>query len=161
MERLEEIINDEENIGLDFIVHVQNNKELDELINVLVRNNFKIQLSTQYNFNELKRWMSNIGKDDNFDTCFRIRNRVTDKCVAYNPSVEHWRMFCNDILEIRDGELEFNEGDYTLETAKIEAKKIWHEINDEDYGDTCLDIFRFSRKMSEEEIVQWLLSRFK
>lgn len=101
MERLEEIIKDEENKDLDFIVHIQNKSELDKLIEVLVRNHFKIQLSTQFNPNELEKWMEYIGKEDNFDTCFRIRNREDDRCVAYNPSVEHWRMFCNDIFEIR------------------------------------------------------------
>ena len=104
--------------------------------------------------------MEDIGKDDNYDTCFRIRNRKDDRCVAYNPSVEHWRMFCNDIFEIRNGELEFNEGDYTLETAKIEAKKIFNETEDEVYGSANRNTFGFTKKMSEDEIIQWLMTRF-
>ena len=117
MKRLEKIIQDERNVGLDFVVHIQNKDELDDLIEVLTKLEFEIQLSLKYD--NLKLWMEDIGKDDNYDTCFRIRNREDDKCVAYNPSIEHWRMFCNDIFEIRDGELEFNEGDYTLETVLI------------------------------------------
>ena len=103
MKRLEKIIKDERNVGLDFIVHIQNENELNDLINVLTRCNFEIQFALEYNPDELKRWMEDIGKDNNFDVCFRIRNREDDKCVAYNPSIEHWRCFCNDIFEIRDG----------------------------------------------------------
>lgn len=158
MKRLEKIIQDERNVGLDFVVHIQNKDELDDLIEVLTKLEFEIQLSLKYD--NLKLWMEDIGKDDNYDTCFRIRNREDDKCVAYNPSIEHWRMFCNDIFEIRDGELEFNEGDYTLETAKIEANKIFHETEDEVYGNDHRDVFGFTKKMSEEEIIKWLMTRF-
>lgn len=158
MRRLEKIIRDERNVGLDFVVHIQNKNELDDLIEVLTKLEFEIQLSFEYD--NLRKWMEDIGKDDNYDTCFRIRNREDDRCVAYNPSVEHWRRFCNDIFEIRNGELEFNEGDYTLETAKIEAKKIFKETEDEVYGSANRNTFGFTKKMSEDEIVQWLMTRF-
>lgn len=158
MKRLEKIIQDERNVGLDFVVHIQNKNELEDLIEVLTKLKFEIQLSLEYD--NLRKWMEDIGKDDNYDTCFRIRNREDDRCVAYNPSVEHWRMFCNDIFEIRNGELEFNEGDYTLETAKIEAKKIFKETEDKVYGSTNRDTFGFTKKMSENEIIQWLMTRF-
>lgn len=158
MKRLEKIIQDERNVGLDFVVHIQNKNELEDLIEVLTKLKFEIQPSLEYD--NLRKWMEDIGKDDNYDTCFRIRNREDDRCVAYNPSVEHWRMFCNDIFEIRNGELEFNEGDYTLETAKIEAKKIFKETEDKVYGSTNRDTFGFTKKMSENEIIQWLMTRF-
>ena len=160
MKRLEKIIKDERNVGLDFIVHIQNKNELNDLIDVLTRCDFEIQLALEYSPDELKRWMEDIGRDYNYDTCFRIRNREDDKCVAHNPSVEHWRCFCNDIFEIRDGELEFNEGDYTLETARIEAKKIYEEIKDDKCESHSMKIFGFDRKMDENEIMQWLLTRF-
>lgn len=159
MKRLEKIIKDERNVGLDFIVHIQNKNELNDLIDVLTRCDFKIQLALEYSPDELKCWMEDIGRDYNYDTCFRVRNREDDKCVAYNSSIEHWRCFCNDIFEIRDGELEFNEGDYTLDTAKIEAKKIYNEITDESYGIHAMELFEFDRKMSEEEIVGWLMNK--
>ena len=94
MKRLETIITDERNIGLDFIVHVQNKKELEEL-----------------------------AAEDNYDTCFRIRNRELDRCIACHPSVEHWRIFTKDILEIQNGNLQYNEGDYSSKAAAIEAER--------------------------------------
>lgn len=158
MKRLEKIIQDERNVGLDFVVHIQNKDELNDLIEVLTKLGFEIQLSLKYD--NLKLWMEDIGKDDNYDTCFRIRNRKDDKCVAYNPSIEHWRMFCNDIFEIRNGELGFNEGDYDLDSAKIEARKIFKETEDEVHGSVNRNTFGFTKKMSEEEIIKWLMKRF-
>ena len=37
MKTLEKIIQDERNVGLDFIVHIQNKNELDDLIEVLTK----------------------------------------------------------------------------------------------------------------------------
>lgn len=91
MKRLEKIIKDERNIGLDFIVHIQNKNELEDLIEVLKKLEFKIQLSLKEQ--TLREWMEELSKEENYDTCFRIRNREDDKCVAYNPSVKHWRIF--------------------------------------------------------------------
>ena len=45
MKRLEKIINDERNMGLNFIVHIQNKNELKDLIEVLTKLEFEIQLS--------------------------------------------------------------------------------------------------------------------
>lgn len=122
-DHLHEIINDDRNEGVDFIIHVQTRKELDDIIDVLETNKFIIQLSTTYDPDEIRIWMQDIGRNYNYDVCFRIRNRKEYRCVAFNPSVEHWRVFCNDIFEIKDGELEWNEGEYSLKAAKIEAKK--------------------------------------
>lgn len=105
MKRLEKIISDERNIGLDFVVHVQNKKELDDLAAVLTKFAFQIQLS--FEEQTLEEWMEEVAKEDDYDTCFRIRNRADDRCVAYNPSIEHWKEVCKDILEIRNGELVF------------------------------------------------------
>ncbi len=155
MKRLEKIISDERNIGLDFIVHIQNKKELDDLIEVLTKLEFKIQLSLKEQ--TLREWMEELAEEENYDTCFRIRNREDDRCVAYNPPVEHWRMFYNDILEIRDGKLEYNEGYYTLKAAEIETEKVWKAINDEDYGKERLKILGLRNGISKEEVMQWVL----
>lgn len=157
MKRLEKIINDERNMGLDFIVHIQNKNELEDLIEVLTKLEFQIQLSLKEQ--TLKEWMEELAKEENYDTCFRIRNRKDDRCVAYNPSVEHWRMFCSDIFENRNGELEFNEGNYDLNSARIEAKRIWKLINEENFGDTHFSRFGFSTKTSEKEIIQCLMGK--
>lgn len=155
MKRLEKIIKDERNVGLDFIVHVQNKNELDDLIEVLTKLEFKIQLTLKEQ--TIREWMEELAEKENYDTCFRIRNRADDRCVAYNPSIEHWRMFCNDIFEIRNGELEFNEGDYDLNSARIEAKRIWKLINEENFGDDHFCRFGFTTKTSEKEIAQCLM----
>lgn len=155
MIRLEKIINNRENEGLDFIIHIQNKEELNDLIIILERNDFKIQLSFDYKPNELKAWMQDICDEYGYDNCFRIRNRKGDRCIAFNPSIEHWRMFCNDILEIRSGELEFNEGEYTLDTAKIEAQKILRELCD---GSSVFEGIGFTKETKEKEIIDWLMS---
>jgi len=109
MKRLEKIIEDERNTGLDFVVHVQNQSELNDLIEVLTKLEFRIQLA--FEEQTLAEWMEEAAAEDDYDTCFRIRNRADDRCVAYNPSIEHWKKYCKDILEIRDGELVFCEED--------------------------------------------------
>lgn len=155
MKRLEKSIIDERNVGLDFVVHVQNKTELNDLIEVLTKLKFEIQFPLKEQ--TLGEWMEEFAEEENYDTCFRIRNRADDRCVAYNPSIEHWRMFCHDIVEIRDGELQLNEGDYHLHSAKMEAKRIWRLIHEEDFDDNHFSRFGFTAKMSEEEIAQRLM----
>ncbi len=83
-------------------------------------------------YKDLRDYMMSCGEEWQYDVCFRISEC---KVIAYNPSVEHFRRWYNDILEIRNGEIVFNErDDYTEETAKIEARKIWKEINKENDG---------------------------
>lgn len=135
MKRIKDII--KKNEGLNFIVHVQNQQELVD-------------------YKDLRDYMMSCGEEWQYDVCFRISEC---KGIAYNPSVEHFRRWYNDILEIRNGEIVFNErDDYTEDTAKIEARKIWKEINKENDGlvDT-LAIFGFSKKLSKEEIIKWLM----
>lgn len=158
MKRIKGIIENKENIGKDFIVHVQNKEELEELAEILTETDFEIQFT--FKEQTLKEWMEEIAEDDNYDTCFRIRNRQDDKCVTYNPSIEHWRKFCNDILEIKNGELVFHEGEYTIEESKIEAKKIWNEIHyspEEGYKLYKLEFFNLKEDSTEEEIIKRLL----
>ena len=155
MKRIEEIILDESNIGLDFAVHIQNKKELDDLIEVLTKLGFEIQFSLEYD--DLRSWMENIGREDDYDTCFRIRNREDDRCVAYNPSIEHWRKYCNDILEIRDGKLEHNEGVYDLNSAQTEAQKLWNEMQENE--EIVMELFSFKKGIAKDEIVHRLLNR--
>ena len=156
MNRIGKILENETNTGKDFVVHVKNENELNELIEVLMRHNFNIQLSFDFNPEQLDLWMKNIAKEDGNDLCFRIRNRENDKCVAYNPSVEHWRLFCNDILEIINGELKFNEGDYSLEDARIEAKKLYKDMKDDD--SPSLDLFGLSVNANDEKIMDKIVS---
>ena len=126
---MEEIINkilsNEANNNIDFVVHITSEDELNSLINALEKKNFTIEFNL---FNEsLRKWMLRTAKEDKYDTCYRIRNREDDKCVAYNPSIEHWRLYCKDIIEFENGGIVFNEGNYTRPKAEIEADKIIEE----------------------------------
>lgn len=99
--------------------------------------------------------MKDIAKEDGFDLCFRIRNRKDDKCVAYNPSVEHWRIFGYDILENINGKLKINDGKYSLEDAKIEANKLYKDMKDDSI---TLDLFELDTNADDEDIINKIIS---
>lgn len=155
MNRIGKILVNENNTGKDFVVHVKNENELNELIDVLMSHNFNIQLSFGFSPEQLDLWMKDIAKEDGNDLCFRIRNREGDKCIAYNPSVEHWRLFCNDILEIINGELTVNKGNYSLDDARIEAKKLYEDMKDDSLS---LDLFGLNVNANGEEIMNKIVS---
>lgn len=155
MKRIGKILENKNNVGKDFVIHVKNENELNELIDTLMTHDFNIQLSFDFNPKQLDLWMKDIAQEDGNDLCFRIRNRENDKCVAYNPSVEHWRLFCNDILEIINGELKFNEGNYSLDDARIEAKKLYKDMKD---NSPSLDLFELSVNANDEEIMDKIVS---
>ena len=54
-----------------------------------------------------------------------------------------------------------NEGKYTLDSTKIEAKKIYCEIDDKNYGKHAFELLGFQNEKSEEEIIEWLMTRFE
>lgn len=112
-------------------MHIKSQEELNDFICILEKHRFTIELNL---FSEsLGEWMRRAGKSDNYDTCFRIKNRKNDKCVAWNPSIEHWRLYCKDIIELENGKIIFHEGNYTQSTAEIEADKIIEEIAEGGY----------------------------
>lgn len=151
MEQIDRILGYEENINKDFVIHIKNQDELHDLIRVLEKHKFKIELNL---FQEgLSEWMCRAAAEDKYDTCFRIRNREDDRCVAWNPSIEHWRLYCEDIIEWEDGEIVFNEGKYTPKAAEIEAGKIISLI---DEGTYLKNIYGNKTK---EQIIDLLLSR--
>ena len=147
MKRVANILDNDKNKGIDFIVHVKNEEQLNDLISVLIERQFEIQPPIIEE--TLADWMRDVAKEEEYDTCFRLRNREDDRCVAYNPSIEHWRLFCNDILEIINNELEFNEGEYSIEDAKIEAKKLYREFTEDK---TILKLFDYDVNLSNDEI---------
>ena len=147
-EIIDKILSNEENKNIDFVVHIKNEEELKAIITVLEKYEFRIQLKL---FDEsLREWMYRTAKEDKFNTCFRIRNSEDDKCVAWNPSIEHWRYYCNDIIELKNGEVIFKEKEYTIEEADIEAENIIANIND---GYTNL-IKKYKDKNKEQIIEQ-------
>lgn len=147
---IDKILSDDRNINVDFVVHVKNKEELDILVEVLEKYNFSIQFTL---FDEtLRQWMNRMAGEDNYDTCFRIRNREDDKCVAINSSLEHWRLWCNNIIEFEKNEVVFFEGKYTRKTAEVEAEKIISNIKD---GDESLKEKYGDR--TKEQIIEMLL----
>lgn len=150
MEQIDRILSNPQNNNMDFVVHIKRQEELNELIRVLEKYKFIIELNL---FSEsLGEWMRRAAESDKYDTCFRIKNRENGKCVAWNPSIEHWRLYCKDILELENGEIIFNEGNYTQETAEIEADKIMEEIAE---GGCLKNIYG---GMTKEQIINSLLS---
>ena len=149
-ERLDKILSNKDNFGLEFVVHIKNKNEFDDLNEVLNKYSFNIEFKL---FEEtLTEWMNRLSKEDNYNTCFRIGN-YENKVVAYNPSIEHWRLYCKDIIEFKDNDIVFNEGIYTEEEAKIEADYIISDIKDGSYLKNIYD------NMSKEEIVNNLISK--
>lgn len=150
MEQIDRILSNPQNNNMDFVVHIKRQEELNELIRILEKYKFIIELNL---FSEsLGEWMRRAAESDKYDTCFRIKNRENGKCVAWNPSIEHWRLYCKDILELENGEIIFNEGNYTQETAEIEADKIMEEIAE---GGCLKNIYG---GMTKEQIINSLLS---
>lgn len=58
--------------------------ELDDLIEVLTKLKFEIQLSLKEQ--TLREWMEDMSEEENYDTCFRIRNREV-RCLSPGDSV--------------------------------------------------------------------------
>ena len=149
-ERLDKILSNKDNFGLEFVVHIKNKNEFDDLNEVLNKYNFNIEFKL---FEEtLTEWMNRLSKEDNYNTCFRIGN-YENKVVAYNPSIEHWRLYCKDLFEFKDNDIVFNEGIYTEEEAKIEADYIISDIKDGSYLKNIYD------NISKEEINNNLISK--
>lgn len=149
MEQIDRILSNPQNTNMDFVVHIKRQEELNDLIRILEKYKFIIELNL---FSEsLGEWMRRAAESDKYDTCFRIKNRENGKCVAWNPSIEHWRLYCKDILELENGEIIFNEGNYTQETAEIEAGKIMEEIAE---GGCLKNIYG---GMTKEQIINSLL----
>lgn len=150
LERIDRILGYEENINQDFVIHIKNQDELHDLIKVLEKHKFEVELNL---FQEsLSEWMCRVAAEDKYDTCFRIRNSIDDRCVAWNPSIEHWRLYCDNIIEQEGGKIVFNEGKYTPKAAEIEADKIISMIEE---GDCLKNIYG---NMTKKQIIDLLLS---
>ena len=151
-EAVDKILENKDNIGLDFVVHVRDEDELNGLIDVLMKRGFHIQLSLEFSPEQLDLWMRDIAKTEGFDLYFRIRNRKEDKCVAYNPSVEHWKAYCNDILEMNNGKLENLNN---LQTEIILDKEYSAKVTEEEMM-TLSDAKPHVYKNNEYNNQQWI-----
>ena len=151
LKQIDRALSNPQNNNMDFAVHIKSQDELNDLIRILEKYKFVVEFNL---FSEsLGEWMRRAAESDQYDTCFRIRNRENDKCVAWNPSIEHWRLYCRDIIELANGEIIFNEGEYTQVTAEIEADKIMEEIAE---GGCLKDLYG---GMTKEQIIHSLVHR--
>lgn len=100
MNRIRDIIKN--NPGEEFVVHTQNEDEFEALIDVLEDMGFKYAIP----LNTLRKVANKFAKKDGFDGCWRISE---SRGIAYNKSVEHWKQYYSDILEIKDGKIVFIE----------------------------------------------------
>ena len=135
----------EKNEGKEFVFHTRTEEELDALVDALEELDFEFSLPF---LGTIREMAAQFSEEDGFDGCWRISR---ERGVAYNDSVEHWRMYTNDIVEIRNGEIEFNDGFLTQTDADIEAEKLRRQFHGED-ANYVKQLFRLADDAGEEEI---------
>lgn len=113
----------EKNENIEFVVHIQTREELEELIVALETLDFEYAIP----LGSLREMAEQFIADDGYDGCWRISR---ERGVAYHPSVEHWKWFTNDIVELQNGEIVFHDGYHTEEAVQIESKKLWRDFTD-------------------------------
>lgn len=141
----------EKNSDIDFVVHVRTKEELDALITALEELGFEYAIPV----GSLQELAEQFVANDGYDGCWRIS---ASRGIAYNDSVEHWKQFINDIVEIQDGKIQFHEGYVTLEDAQIEEKKLWKAFTDAEYSALNRRLFGLENA-SEAEIQCWIKER--
>lgn len=140
------------NPGVDFVVHITSKAQLDELVSVLEELGFEyaIPLGT------IAEMAEQFAQEDGYDGCWRVSR---ERGVAYNPSVEHWRLYTNDIVELRNGEIVFCDDYPTREAAELEKSKLRKAFSDPDNGEIHRQLFDLENSTAEE-IEQWLNEKF-
>lgn len=141
----------QKNPNAEFVVHTQNKRELDALVAALEDLGFEyaIPLGT------ISEMAESFAREDGYDGCWRVSR---ERGVAYNPSVEHWKFFTNDIVEMCDGEIVFHDG-YTSEAAAVEESKLRHAFLEDEDREYNLRLFGLENS-SAEEIERWLSDKF-
>lgn len=140
------------NPGVEFVVHTQNKRELDALVAVLEELGFEyaIPLGT------ISEMAEDFVREDGYDGCWRVSR---ERGVAYNPSVEHWKFFTNDIVEIQNGEIVFHDGYVSAEAARIEENKLRKAFFEDENSADALRLFGLE-SLSAEDIGKWLNEKF-
>lgn len=149
MSVFKKLINNNE--GLEFVVHIQNKEELDELVTALEELDFEyaIPLGT------ISEIAEEFVQEDGYDGCWRVSR---DRGVAYNPSIEHWKLFTNDIVEVRDGKIQFHDNYASKEAIEIEKAKLRKAFFEED-EEANLQLFGLENATAQE-IEEWLSVKF-
>lgn len=143
-----------DNPNESFAVHIQDESDLMELIKVFEKMECTIQFDT-CEVSDLKGWMEEKAEEYNYDCCFRVNK---DKEVAFNPSIEHWRVHGYEILEKRGHDIAFHNRDYTPYEASIEAEKILEQLEED--GDFIRQQYGFiADNITKEQMIQWLMDQ--
>lgn len=150
MSKFKEIIL--KNLDVDFVVHITSRAQLDELVAVLEELGFEYAVP----LGSIAEMAESFAAEDGYDGCWRISR---GRGVAYNPSVEHWRHFTNDIVELRDGEIVFCDDYPTREAAELEKSKLRRAFADPDEGEVNRRLFGLENSTAEE-IEKWLEDKF-
>ena len=143
----------EKNPDIEFVIHTRSAEELEELVTALEQLGYEFCLPF---LGTIREKAAEFSAEDGPDGCWRIS---PEKTVSYNPSVEHWRLYTNDIAEKRDGEIGFNEGNYTPEDAAIEKRKLAFQFFEDEDKQYARRIFGFENA-DDSEIQAWLDERF-
>jgi hypothetical protein len=144
----------EKNEGAEFVVHVQSEAELEELVTALEALDYEFALPF---LGTIREMAESFREEDGADGCWRISR---EKGVAYNNSVEHWRFFTNNIVEMRDGSIEYNDGDYDEQAAALEKEKLRHAFFEDEDKAYARQLFGFADS-SDDEIEKWLEEKFQ
>lgn len=139
----------EKNEGAELVIHVRSAEELEELVTALEALDYEFCLPFLGTIHEKA---AEFSAEDGADGCWRISR---ERGVAYNPSVEHWRFYTNDIVELRDGTIVFNEGDYDERAAAIEKKKLRFAFFEDENKVYARQLFGFANS-DDAEIEKWL-----
>ena len=91
MNRIKKII--ENNKGIEFVVITHNKEEFEVLRDILVELDYEYSIPLA----PLFEMMNDIVENDGYNIGWRISE---SRGIAYNESVEHWKQYYSDILEI-------------------------------------------------------------
>ena len=98
MENLRSII--ENNPDAEFVVITHNKEEYQSFRDIVLNMLFDFVIKI---CEDNKEAMDNIAKDYNYVGGWRVSK---DRGIAFNESIEHWKEYYDDILEVReDGKL--------------------------------------------------------
>ena len=141
-----------QNEDIEFVVHTQNKEESEALIEALERLEFEYSVPIW----TIRELYESFVKDDGYDMCWRISR---ERGVSYNPSVEHWKLFVHDIVEVQNDEIVFHEGYCSEESAEIEKNKLRKAFFEDESKEYHRKNFGLEHA-SDEEIESWLKTKF-
>lgn len=132
----------QKNEDIEFVFHVQSEAELEELVTALEALDYEyaIPLGT------IREMAEDFVSTDGYDGCWRISR---ERGIAYNPSVEHWKCYVNDIAEYKDGVIAIFKN-YTPEQRETERRKLRFAFFEDEDRKYALQLFKLTEATPEE-----------